>query len=266
MLLKMPSFARAALWTVALVLMLAAIYSAILWAQRPKPGAAAALEPVASAQASEPQATAENPAQPAGAGAPAFQTRKTSPGEEFYRSGNYDKAIAYWTEMAKKGDMESNYRLGREYTFSPSGIVQKDLNKAFDYQIVAAKLGDPRAMFEIGTFYEYGMGKPQDIALAAKWYKHAADYGHPQGQYNYATMVETGEGAPKDEIEALKYFRLAATQGFYGVPINPKEKKPDTAEGTVPLQDLEKRLSKDQVKEGEARAAAFKVKTGPLEP
>jgi hypothetical protein len=243
--------------------MLAAIYSAILWAQRPKPGAAAALDPVASAQAAEVQPTTEKPAQPKGEDAPSFQTRRTSPGEEFYRSGNYDKAIEYWTGMAKQGDMESNYRLGREYTFSPSGVVEKDLNKAYDYLLVAAKLGDPRAMFEIGTFYDYGMGRPKDVPLAAKWYKYAADYGHAQGQYNYGTMVETGDGVAKDEIEAYKYYRLAAAQGFFGVPFNAKEQKADKS-GSVPIEDLEKRLTKDQIKEGEVRLAAFKPLTGPL--
>lgn len=265
----MPSFARAALWAVALALLVTATYSAVMWAQRPKPGAEAApsasADPIGSAQAAEPEATAENPAQPGAGPAPAFQTRRTSPGEEFYRTGNYDKAIEYWTEMAKKGDLESNYRLGREYIFSPSGIVEKDLAKAFDYLMVAAKLGDPRSMFEIGTIYDNGMGRPQDIALAAKWYKYAADYGHAQGQYNYATMVETGDGAPKDEVEAYKYFRLSAAQGFYGVPFNAKEQRADK-DGTVPLQDLEKRLTKEQIKEGDARVAAFKVRTGPLEP
>ena len=267
----MPSLFRAALWAVALILLLAAIYSAVLWSQRPQPGAEAKApvpEAIASAQAAEVQPTAEQPAQPAqppGDAAPAYQTRRTTPGEEFYRTGNYDKAIAYWTEMAKKGDMESNYRLGREYIFSPSGVVEKDLKKAHDYLLTASKLGDPRAMFEVGTIYDYGMGVPKDIALAAKWYKYAADYGHAQGQYNFATMIETGEGVSKDEIEAYKYYRLAAAQGFYGVPFNAKEQKADKS-ASVPLEDLEMRLTKDQIKDGEARLAAFKPRTGPLEP
>jgi TPR repeat protein len=252
----MPSFARAALWVLALVLMLSAIYAGVLWSQRPTPGAGpSSAAPIASAQAAE----ATQPP----AAAPAFQTRRTTPGEEFYRTGNYDKAIAYWTEMAKQGDMESNYRLGREYIFSPSGVVEKDLAKAYDYLMTAAKLGDPRAMFEVATIYDYGMGRPKDIALAAKWYKYAADYGHAQGQYNFATMLETGEGVPKDEIEAYKYFRLAAAQGFFGVPFNSKEQKADKS-AAVPLEDLEKRLSKDQIKDGETRMAAYKPLTGPL--
>jgi TPR repeat protein len=263
----MPSLFRAAVWAVALVLMLAAVYAGVIWAHRPAPGAqAAGPDLVASAQASEPQPTAGKPAQPANdpaAAGPAFQTRRTSPGEEFYRTGNYDKAVAYWTEMAKQGDMESNYRLGREYTYSPSGVVEKDLKKAFDYLMAASKLGDPRAMFEIGTFYDYGMGVSKDIALTAKWYKYAADYGHAQGQYNFATMIEMGEGVAKDEIEAYKYFRLAAAQGFFGVPYDAKAQKADKS-AAVPLEVLEKRLTKEQIKEGETRLAAYKPLSGPL--
>lgn len=263
----MKSPLRAVLWLAALSLLLAAVFAGVLWAERPLPGASsAATQVIPSAQAAEAQPSAEKPAQPAGdSAAPAYQTRRSTPGEEFYRSGNYDKAIVYWTEMAKQGDMESNYRLGREYIFSPSGVVEKDLKKAFDYLMTASKLGDPRAMFEIGTMYDYGMGVQKDIALAAKWYKYAADYGHAQGQYNFATMAETGEGVPKDEIEAYVYFRLAAAQGFYGVPFNAKEARADKS-GSVPIEDLEKRLTKEQIKDGEARLAAFKLKSGPLEP
>lgn len=264
----MTSPLRAVVWFVALGLFLTAVFAVVQWSQRPLPGAEAqdaSPSVVASATASEVQPTAENPAQPAGPGAPAFQTRRTSPGEEFYRSGNYDKAITYWTEMAKQGDMESNYRLGREYIFSPSGVVQRDYKKAFDYLVVASKLGDPRAMFEVATMYDYALGVPKDLALAAKWYKYAADYGHAQGQYNFATMVETGDGVTKDEVEAYKYYRLAAAQGFFGVPYNAQTQKADKT-GSVPIEELEKRLTKDQVKDGEARLAKFKPRTGPLEP
>jgi TPR repeat protein len=113
--------------------------------------------------------------------------------------------------------------------------------------------------------YDNAMGVPKDVVLAAKWFKHSADYGHAQGQYNFGTMLETGDGVPKDEVEAYKYLRLAALQGFYGVPYNDKEKKPDTS-APVPVELLQKRLSKDQIKEGEARVTAFKPRTGPLEP
>jgi tetratricopeptide (TPR) repeat protein len=260
----MPSFARAALWAAALLLMLAATYSGVLWAQRPAPGAESSFTPVASAVAAEPAPTAEKPAQPDASAAPAYQTRRTTPGEEFYRTGNYDKAIAYWTEMAKKGDMESNYRLGREYIFSPSGVVERDFAKAYEYLVAASKLGDPRAMFEVATMFDYAMGRPKDLTQAATWYKYSADYGHAQGQYNFATMIETGDGVAKDEIEAYKYYRLASAQGFFGVPYNAKEQKADKT-GSVPLEDLEKRLTKDQIKEGETRLAAFKLRTGPLE-
>jgi TPR repeat protein len=276
----MTSPVRALAWLVALAAVFYAVYSVVTWANRPPLGGppqaeapAEQLGPVSAVAAETPAAspaatpTAEAPAAPAtpAGQTPAYQTRRTSPGEELYRAGHYEKAIEYWTGMAKQGDVESNYRLGREYTFSPSGAVQRDFKKAFEYHMAASKLGDGRAMFEIATFYEYEMGVPKDLALAAKWYKYAADYGHPQGQYNYATMAETGEGVPKDVVAAYVYFRLAAQQGFYGVPFDTKENKPSKS-AAVPLETLEKGLTKDQVKDGEKRLAAFKVRTGPLEP
>lgn len=272
----MKSSLKTALWLLATAALVTLAYAGTMWLSRPAPGEAAGSLAFPSAQAAdatpvrEEQPTAEKPAQPAAGGPgrpfgslPAYQTRRTNPGEELYRAGQYEKAIEYWTTMAKLGDIESNFRLGREYLYATSGALPRDPVKARDYFLAAAKLGDPRAMFDLGSIYEYGMGVKVDLTESGLWYKRAADYGHPQGQYNYATMVETGEGAPKDLILAYMYYRLAAAQGFYGVPYNEKEKRPD-AKAEVPLQILEKSLTKEQIKEGEAKLAAFKILSGPL--
>jgi TPR repeat protein len=135
--------------------------------------------------------------------------------------------------------------------------------KSREYHLAAAKLGEPRSMFDLGTIYEYGMGITADIVEAAKWYKLSADYGSAQGQYNIATMFETGEGVPQDLVEAFKYFLLAAEQGFYGVGYDPVKQKGDTTMPT-PIELLSKKVTADQAKEAHVRADAFKPLTGPL--
>jgi TPR repeat protein len=124
----MKSPVRAAVWFLALILFIYAVYSIVMWSTRAAPGTAQEPPPAQASDATDPALTlassetkpaptAEAPAQgdrPFGQ-LPPFQTRRTSPGEEFYSQGQYDKAIEFWEGMAKQGDIEANYRLGKEY-------------------------------------------------------------------------------------------------------------------------------------------------------
>lgn len=197
-------------------------------------------------------------------GTPATQSSEArSVGEDLYRRGLYPEAIAWWTEQAAKGDAEAARRLGVEYMDGKGGVVQRDYEKARFYHTQAAKAGDARSMFDLGTIYENGLGVPADLIESAKWFEWAAKYGHPQGQYNFATMIETGEAGRKDEIEAYMYYLLAAAQGVGGIAFDLKTNRviPD---GDTPLGQLRKRLTPAQIAEAEARAKAFKPLTGPM--
>jgi TPR repeat protein len=281
----MSSPSKAALWLAALGLFVYAAYSATLWGTRPAPGTQAPAASAAAGEGTEMPGAVAAEAETQGEGQPVvvppdaeplpkparefgvlppYQARKTSPGEEFFNQGNFEQAIAFWTGMAKQGDRESHYRLGVEYFHGTSGAVARDLTKAREHHLAAAKLGEPRSMFDLGTMYEEGLGVVQDISEAGRWYKRAADYGHAQGQYNFATMLEDGQGAPKDEVQALVYYRLAAAQGFYGVPYDKAKQRPDTSQ-PVPLDLLERRLTGAQKAEGEKRLKEVRTLTGPLD-
>ena len=198
------------------------------------------------------------------ASAPGTQSNETrSVGEDLYRRGLYPEAIAWWTEQAAKGDAEAARRLGVEYMDGKGGVVQRDYEKARIYHTQAAKAGDARSMFDLGTIFENGLGVPADLVEAGKWFEWAAKYGHAQGQYNFATMVETGEAGRKDEVEAYMYYLLAAAQGVGGIAFDLKTNRviPD---GDTPLGQLRKRLTPAQIAEGEARAKAFEPLEGPM--
>ncbi|HAH09981.1 MAG TPA: hypothetical protein DCL54_13045 [Alphaproteobacteria bacterium] len=251
---------RTALWFAALGLYVWAAYALVMWATTPAPEPAKTSGLIPSAVAAEPKAA---PAPAQAPAKPTYTMRKTSPGEEFYRMGQYEKAVAFWTDMAAKGDAESHYRLGLEYFHAKSGYLQRDFVKAREHFLSAARLGHPESMFILGGIYEDGYGIKADINEAATWYQRAADYGNAQAQYNYATMLETGAPVPKDEIEAYKYYRLAQAQGFVGVGYDPVAKR---ASSTLPVPGelLAQRLTAEQKAEGEARIAKFKPLSGPL--
>jgi localization factor PodJL len=78
---------------------------------------------------------------------------------------------------------------------------------------VAAKNGDPLALFEIGARYTEGRGVANNFAEAAKWYKLSADRGFALAQYRLANFLEKGTGLAPDIKEAKRYYEMAAAAG-----------------------------------------------------
>lgn len=249
----MKSPLHALVWFIALAVTVLAVWALVQWYTRPAPGTAG-LSAIPAAQASPPTQ------------APSVMQPPPEPkdeGDKLFRLGHYDKALVYWEGAAAKGDTYAAYRLGVEYIDGKPGVTTRNPVKARTYHLQAAKAGEPRSMFDIGVIHEFGMGVPKDLSAAARWYRRSADYGHAQGQFNVATMLEAGEGVEKDPVEAYKYYALAADQGFRGVPYDYEKLKVDASKPD-PLTILTAKLTKDQLDQGKARAAAFKVLTGPL--
>jgi localization factor PodJL len=78
---------------------------------------------------------------------------------------------------------------------------------------IAAKNGDPLALFEIGARYTEGRGVKNDFAEAAKWYGLAADKGFALAQYRLANFLEKGTGVAPNIGEAKRYYEMAANAG-----------------------------------------------------
>ncbi|MDZ4868886.1 MAG: tetratricopeptide repeat protein [Alphaproteobacteria bacterium] len=194
---------------------------------------------------------------------PAQTAAARSEGEDLYRRGLYPEAIAWWTEQAAKGDVESARRLGVEYMDGKGGVVERDYEKARTYHLQAAKGGERRSMMDLGTIHEHGLGVEADLIEAARWYEWSGKYGYGPGQYNFATMLETGDAGRKDEVEAYKYYLLAAAQGVAGIGYDAKSNRvlgPDE----TPMGLLARRLTPAQIADAKARVKAFKAMTGPL--
>lgn len=76
-----------------------------------------------------------------------------------------------------------------------------------------ADKGDPIAEGNVAFAYENGIGVPQDLKMAAEFYKKAADHGNPTAQYKFGTYLEAGTGGvPQNLKEAIRMYQLAADQ------------------------------------------------------
>lgn len=200
-------------------------------------------------------------------GAEAFAAEtapQRSEGENLYRQGHYAEAMAWWTEHAAKGDIESARRLGVEYMDGKPWVVPQDYNKARAYHLQAAMGGEPRSMMDLGTIYESGLGVPANMSEAARWYLWGAKYGFSPAQNNVATLLESGEGIAKDEVEAYKYYILVALDQAKTLG-GPKPDLNHPPQGSA-MEVLARRLTPAQRAEGRARAEKFVALTGPLPP
>jgi TPR repeat protein len=101
---------------------------------------------------------------------------------------------------------------------------------AMKWYRLAAGHGFAAAQYELGRWYENGIGVPQDYSEAVKWYRLAADQGYADAQLNLGRMYAAGHGMPQDYMSAYMWLNLAAAQYLDAE----KEKR----ESTVQARDL----------------------------
>jgi TPR repeat protein len=99
--------------------------------------------------------------------------------------------------------------------------VEKDQDiENFSRCLNFANNGDANAQFEIAYKYYYGIGGPQDVNQAFKWYKKSAEQGNYLAQNILATMFYNGTGVVKDYKQAFKWYMKSAEQGHPYAPFN----------------------------------------------
>ncbi|CAG8448180.1 1650_t:CDS:2 [Dentiscutata heterogama] len=88
---------------------------------------------------------------------------------------------------------------------------EKDYQNAWKYFSVNAEVGDHRAKYWQGYYYEQGYFVKEDKTRANQLYKEAADYGVADAQYRYACSLYKKENL--DHSEFLRYLNMAAENG-----------------------------------------------------
>ncbi|MCL1979419.1 MAG: sel1 repeat family protein [Methanomassiliicoccaceae archaeon] len=91
---------------------------------------------------------------------------------------------------------------------------EEDEEKAFDYYILAAELGNPDAMFALAMMYHAGVFVKRSDKIAIELMTKASVAGSEDAQYTLGTLYEEGRGLKKKLDEALKYYTMAAANGY----------------------------------------------------
>jgi len=77
----------------------------------------------------------------------------------------------------------------------------------------AAALGEPEAVYAIGTWYAFGRVVEEDHALAEKHFRRSAELGWRPAMSDLAKSLERGKGCDADLDEAIHWYGKAADHG-----------------------------------------------------
>jgi len=108
-----------------------------------------------------------------------------------------------------------NFRTGQFFQFGMG-----DNKEAVKWYLRASIDHNPRANYNLGYLYHYGLGVEQDYRYARRWYLQPAERGNLIAQSNIAFFYQRGLGVEKDYKKALKWYTKAAEQGDYSAQVN----------------------------------------------
>lgn len=130
--------------------------------------------------------------------------------------GTPQDGLALMQEAAKLGDPVALYNVGTLYS---AGIIggKKDHATGFAMIEQAAAAGHVDALYRSGLYYQEGLGTKKDPKKAFAAFKAAAERGHLYATIMAVDMINSGTGTKKDFALAYRLSRIVADQGeVYG--------------------------------------------------
>lgn len=151
------------------------------------------------------------------------------------------EAVKWFRKAADQNYASAQYNLG--YCYSKAKGVKKDHEEAMRWFYKAAVQNHANSQYAVGYGYCEGQGVKKDYKEAVKWLQKAAVQNVADAQWSLAASLELGLGTVKDETEAYKWYLLAGAQGH------------ESARQS--MSRLEKRLTREQIAEGQRLARNF---------
>ncbi len=118
-------------------------------------------------------------------------------------SGDYPRALAIWSDLARSGDPRSQAGLGWMYYHGLG--VPVDGKEAVHWLTAAALHGQPDAQFLLGSLYFYGRGVPLDYEYAFAW----CDLAQSGGQSDASACRDAALQGLRSAEEMRSAFHLA---------------------------------------------------------
>lgn len=130
-----------------------------------------------------------------------------------YNIGQYKKVIQMAQPLASDGNARAQTLLARCYE---NGLgVPQDMDTAAKWFRLAADQNFSEAQVQLAHLYELGAGVPKNDAAVADLMARAANAGYAEAQFNLALYYSQGRyGFPKDQNQSFAWAKRSADQGF----------------------------------------------------
>jgi TPR repeat protein len=120
-------------------------------------------------------------------------------------------------ELFKKawglGDPNGAYRMAEMHAVGAGYGIPKNIEKAFELNLIAAEGGCAMAACWLGNRYQRGEGIQENLLEAANWYALGAKQGHSSCQVNLANMFICGRGVERNPEKAVWLLKQSALLG-----------------------------------------------------
>jgi TPR repeat protein len=100
-----------------------------------------------------------------------------------------------------------------------AAAARGDYATALKEWLPLAKQGNADAQYNLGKLYWRGLGVPKDYVEAVKWYHRSAEQGHPEAQFELGLKYENGHGTEMDLVQAHMWYNLSVALGGEGAAI-----------------------------------------------
>ena len=129
----------------------------------------------------------------------------------YYDKGHYSLAVGCFSELLEYDYPPAITNMGIA-CMNGTGIKQ-DTERAFNYFLKAAGMGEPTAQQHLGAMYALGIYVEQSDSLSYYWFMRAAENGNTKAMNALGYIHLNGKYVSADAVEALKWFRRSALCG-----------------------------------------------------
>ena len=133
-------------------------------------------------------------------------------GDEAYGKGDIKKAISFWEEGAKKGEIESQFVLGLLYLRGDD--VEIDSKKAASLLAKTFNSDNETLHITIAFSYYKNRGDEMEDKLATNLFEVAINKEGKVAQYNLGMLFVTGAGVDKDLKKGAALIKKAKNANY----------------------------------------------------
>lgn len=121
---------------------------------------------------------------------------------------DYDRALELYLFAIDNGRKDAYYNAGEICRYR--GLHEK----AIEYYTESIKNGNLQAALPMGWYYEAGISVDKDCKKAFVLYKKAYEDGNPDSTFSLGKMYYLGRGTEENDVEAFKLLSEASQNGY----------------------------------------------------